>query len=280
MIEAPEALLQAEQLNETVRRKRITDVIARHTPHKFAWFHGDPDNYAELLGGRQVERSRAFGGHIEISAGDMRLLLSEGVNLRWYAPGERLPDKHQLLVAFDDESCLVASVRMYGGLMCFREGTLDGPFRPYYESAKAKPQVMSGAFDRAYFQRLADREGAAGKSAKAFLATGQTIPGLGNGVLQDILFRARIHPKTKTGDLAADRMNALFDSIVGVLGEMYRLGGRDSETDLFGRRGDYIPILSKNTLGRPCPRCGEPIRKETYLGGTVYYCPGCQPYRK
>lgn|GEM_PF-2077218 len=30
---------------------------------------------------------------------------------------------------------------------------------------------------------------------KAFLATEQRIPGLGNGVLQDILWTARIHPK-------------------------------------------------------------------------------------
>jgi len=29
--------------------------------------------------------------------------------------------------------------------------------------------------------------------------------------------------------------------------------------------------------GKPCARCGAPIVKEAYLGGVVYYCPGCQP---
>ena len=29
----------------------------------------------------------------------------------------------------------------------------------------------------------------------------------------------------------------------------------------------------------PCPVCGEPIVKEAYLGGAVYYCPGCQPLK-
>jgi formamidopyrimidine-DNA glycosylase len=35
--------------------------------------------------------------------------------------------------------------------------------------------------------------------------------------------------------------------------------------------------MSKNTAGQPCPNCGEPIRKETFLGGSVYFCPYCQP---
>lgn len=38
MIEAPEARLLCEQLNKTVCGKRITDVFAQYTPHKFAWF--------------------------------------------------------------------------------------------------------------------------------------------------------------------------------------------------------------------------------------------------
>lgn len=40
MIEAPEARLLCEQLNKTVCGKRITDVFAQYTPHKFAWFYG------------------------------------------------------------------------------------------------------------------------------------------------------------------------------------------------------------------------------------------------
>ena len=37
-------------------------------------------------------------------------------------------------------------------------------------------------------------------SAKAFLATEQRIPGLGNGCLQDILFRAGLNPRKKLED--------------------------------------------------------------------------------
>jgi formamidopyrimidine-DNA glycosylase len=41
-------------------------------------------------------------------------------------------------------------------------------------------------------------------SAKAFLATEQRIPGLGNGVLQDILFTAGIHPKRKMAAISEE----------------------------------------------------------------------------
>jgi formamidopyrimidine-DNA glycosylase len=53
-------------------------------------------------------------------------------------------------------------------------------------------------------------------------------------------------------------------------------GGRDTEMDLFGRPGGYKTVLSKMTVNKPCPKCGTPIKKESYLGGSIYYCAKCQ----
>jgi formamidopyrimidine-DNA glycosylase len=54
-------------------------------------------------------------------------------------------------------------------------------------------------------------------------------------------------------------------------------GGRDTETDLYGQPGGYKTVLSKNTAGTACPKCGTMIIKEAYMGGSIYYCAGCQP---
>ena len=35
-------------------------------------------------------------------------------------------------------------------------------------------------------------------------------------------------------------------------------------------------VLSKNTAGKPCPVCGEAIRKEAFMGGSIYCCDGCR----
>lgn len=276
MIEAPEARYLSEQLNRAVKGKRITSVFALYTPHKFAWISGTPEEYDEWLNGKTIDHVQPQGGMVEMTIGDRILVLTDGANLRYYAPGEKLPSKHQLLIGFEDESCLIASVRMYAGMMCFLKGKCNVPLSDYYLTACSKPQVMSDAFDKDYFLSLINDESVRKQSAKAFLATGQTIPGLGNGVLQDILYHSRIHPKKKVSQLTEQEHIYLFYQIKETMNDIFRLGGRSTETDLFGQNGKYEACLSKDTAGKACPRCGETIVKENYLGGSIYYCRGCQ----
>jgi len=272
MIELPEAAVLAGQIEETISGKRIKSVVAAQTPHKLAWYFGDPQKYGELLTGKTISQAAAHGGMVEITAGSAKLLFSDGANLRHYRPGEKLPDKHQLLLEFDDGSFLVGWVQMYGGLSAFPEGTNDNR---YYLVARERPSPLSGDFDEAYFESLVDHA-ATKLSLKAFLATEQRIPGLGNGVLQDILFNAKMHPKTRVGALSRTDRRSLFNSIKNTLSEMTAKGGRDTENDLFGKRGGYKTKLCKNAAGQPCAVCGALIKKEAYLGGSIYYCPGCQ----
>jgi formamidopyrimidine-DNA glycosylase len=100
---------------------------------------------------------------------------------------------------------------------------------------------------------------------------------LGNGVLQDILFNAKMHPKKKVGALTATEKDTLFSHTKDTLVRMWAQGVRDTERDLFGQAGGYKTILSNKTLDKPCPNCGSQIKREAYLGGNIYYCPQCQP---
>ena len=274
MIEAPEARYLCEQLTETVVGKRISDVFIQFSPHKFAWFNGNSDEFAEWLVDKRINSAQSQGGMVEITIEDKVLVLTDGVNLRYLTPGTKLPAKHQLLIAFEDESCLIASVRMYGGIMCYSKDAANGVLSEYYRTAKSKPQVMSDAFSKEYFLGLINDESAQKKSAKAFLATEQTVPG--NGVLQDILYHAHIHPKKKIAALTDKEKENLFYQVKETMNDIYRQGGRNTESDLFGENGKYTACLSKDTAGKACPRCGETIVKENYLGGSIYYCRGCQ----
>lgn len=276
MIEAPEACLLCEQLNQTIKGKRVTNVFIQFSPHKFAWFSGSQEEYIEWLSDKAVVHAQPQGGMVEITIGGHNLVLTDGVNLRYYAPGEKLPHKHQLLIGFEDESCLIVSVRMYGGIMCFPKDKFEGKLSDYYKVACTKTQVMSDAFNKEYFLGLIHDESAQKKSAKAFLATEQMIPGLGNGVLQDILYHARIHPKKKIEKLTEEQKENLFYQVKETLNDIYQQGGRSTESDLFGKNGGYVACLSKDTAGKACPRCSETIVKENYLGGSIYYCRGCQ----
>ncbi|MCK5128991.1 MAG: endonuclease VIII [Clostridiales bacterium] len=273
MIEIPEGIVLANQLNSTVKEKTIKNVIANQSPHKFAWFHGDPSGYNDLLVGKRIGDAISFGGKLEIEAEDMRIAYVEGINLRYITETNKLPKKHQLLIQLQDETYLVASVQMYGGMWVFKKDSYDNEF---YTMAQKLPSPVTARFTEEYFICLIEKEGMQKLSIKAFLATKQRIPGLGNGVLQDILYNAKVHPKRKVSSLSQGERGAVFTSIKYTLNEMTEKGGRDTEKDLFGNMGGYTTKVSKNTKGQPCKKCGNDIVKASYMGGSVYFCTGCQ----
>jgi formamidopyrimidine-DNA glycosylase len=273
MNEIPESVNIAWQMNQTAAGKRIRSVESAHTPHKLVAYFGKPGEYNELLAGKVTGKAVAIGGMVEVKTGNVILLLGEGLNIRYHAQGEARPLKHQLLIEFEDGCGLSAAVQMYGGLGVFPDGTLENR---YYLAAKNALSPLADAFDKAYFYRMINTGAVQNLSLKAFLATEQRIPGLGNGILQDILFRAKIHPKKKVNALSESNKEALFSAIKTTIKAMADKGGRDTEMDLFGKPGGYKTILSKNTVDKPCPVCGTPIKKEAYLGGNVYYCGTCQ----
>lgn len=273
MIELPEATVLSREINDTLSGKRITSLIVAQNPHKFAWYHEDPEKYQDLMINKKIMKSNNHGGFVKIEIeGDAILLLSEGIRIRYFKEGEQLPPKHQLLIEFSDLSTLICSVQMYGGLVAFLDGDYDNE---YYGSAKTKPSPLTDEFNHEYFNQLLNNSSEK-LSLKAFLATEQRIPGLGNGVLQDILFNASLHPKRKINTLDEANKKTLFKSIKTTLMKMADDGGRDTERDIFGYAGGYKTILSKNTVNKPCPNCDTLIEKQAYMGGSIYVCPTCQ----
>ncbi len=272
MIELPEAVTIAKQIEATLSGKRVSWAVANASPHKFAWYSGDPAEYNARLVGKVIGNASAFANLIEFQAGDMQLSICAPI--RYHEAGAPRPKKHQLLIEFDDGTGISSSAQMWGGFFCYPVGTKAG-FADA-DANRQKPSPLTDAFDRAYFATLWNDE-TPKLSTKAFLATEQRIPGLGNGVLQDILWAARLHPRRKMGTLTAREADAMFAAVKELLATMAAQGGRDTEKDLFGRWGGYRTVLSANTAGQPCPACGATILKEPYLGGSVYYCPICQP---
>jgi formamidopyrimidine-DNA glycosylase len=272
MLEIPESNTLAGQLNKTIKGKTIKFVEANKSPHKFAWYSGDPADYDSFLAGKQIGSTYARGGMVEIEAEDYRILFGDGATPKYYNDYTKAPTKHQLYIEFTDDSALVATIQMYGGLWTYLEGQNDNP---YYLGSCAKPSPLSSAFTYEYFRSLYT-DALASKSLKAFIATEQRMPGVGNGVLQDILYLSGFHPKRKMNTLSEEDLRNLYRSIKSVLYEMTEKGGRDTEKDLFGNPGGYMTYLSKKTYMDPCTKCGYEIRRESFMGGNVYYCEHCQ----
>ncbi|MCL2703048.1 MAG: endonuclease VIII [Defluviitaleaceae bacterium] len=275
MIELPESHVLAKQVAETLTGKTITKAVADASPHKYAWYTGDPAGYNGLLSGRKITGSSAdkhytCGGNTEIHCGDMLLVISTPI--RYHSPGNKLPEKHQLLLGFDDSSHITCSVQMWGGMLLTRADDINFP---QGFTVNKNPDPLMDSFDLPYFMRLFDGV-KKNMSVKAFLATEQRIPGLGNGVLQDILFNARFNPRRRLDTLDTGDVELLHKCVKETIADMAARGGRDTERDLFGTNGGYNTILSSKTLKNPCPVCGGEIRREAFLGGNIYFCPVCQ----
>lgn len=274
MIEIPESLTLAGQLNQTVCGKKIIEVVAAHSGHKFAWYVGNPAEYAEKMEGKIVGTASGIGSMVEFTLDDFSFVIGDGTNVRYYGTKEKIPEKYETRITFEDESSLICTVQMYGSMYLFEPSEYDNP---YYWVGKNKPMPGSAGFTMDYFQGLLN-DSDLKLTAKAFLATEQRIPGLGNGVLQDILLEAGLHPKRKMCTLTEGEIQNLYHIAVSVLTDMTKAGGRDTEKNLFGMPGGYRTKLSRNTLGGYCPKCGGPIQKMAYMGGSVYICENCQPF--
>lgn len=273
MLELPEVITLSKQMNDTLRGKKITNVFNATKLHKFTFYNGDPLAYGTLLVDKTIQSSKGYGMFVDLLLSDRMILnIGDGTIARYYRPGDKIPDNYQLLLTFDDESFLAFSVAMYGFIYAYPNGEVDNK---YYRLSKESISPLSNEYTPAHFDRLFS-EAKKTLSAKALLATEQRIPGVGNGVTQDILFNARVNPKQKVLALPDQKKEMLFTALKETLLKMTAEGGRDTQPDLYGNYGNYQTILSSKTWQNGCPSCGHAIVKEAYLGGSVYYCPECQ----
>ena len=275
MFELPEFVTLAKQMNDTLPGKTIKRGQLGNSPHKFVWYNRSHDEFEQLTRGKTVGEAHSKGRwlFLPLEPGYVLLLGECGGKVLYHLPGSRVPQKYHLYITFADDSFLTATTQMWGAMELYERGEEQN--REYVKGMRTTPVEPEFTFD--YFSALVD-DLAEGKkrSAKALLTQDQIIPGLGNAIAQDILFRARLDPRHPIADLSTRQRRALYQAIVEIVGEVIEKGGRYDEYDLYNNPGRYIRLMDKKAVGRPCPECGGEIVKIQYLGGACYLCPTCQ----
>jgi len=274
MMELPETIVIANQANKTLAGKKISNVFNATKAHRFTFYHGDPKEYGKLLIGASIHSAIGYGMFVDLMFSNGAILsIGDGTNMTYKEHGNKIPANYQLLITFEDESFIFFTVSLYGSIGVYPDGIIDDK---YHKLNKQGLSLIDKNYtEDCFFRLIADTK--KDLSAKAFLATEQRIPGVGNGVVQDILFNAKINPKRKMSTLSENEKAKLFYSLKDTIHEMITKGGRNTQSDLLGNKGKYNNILTSKTLKDPCPICGGQIMKESYMGGAIYYCPNCQP---
>jgi formamidopyrimidine-DNA glycosylase len=275
MFEIPEILVLSRQIDKAMRGKTIREGRLGNSPHKFVWYNRSHEEFTELAKGKSIGACTVHGRWlaIGIDPGYSLVLGEVGGKVLYHESGAILPAKYHLLLEFDDGSAFSVFTQMWGGMELYERGEelknkyIDNP----------NPTPADKGFNPAYFKDLVTSCVAAGKrSVKSLLTQEQTIPGLGNSVAQDIMFRAGLHPRRELSTLSETDVGLLYDAVVDLVEEITEKGGRNDETDLFGKPGGYVRLMYAKAAGNPCPRCGTTVQKIQYLGGACYFCPKCQ----
>jgi formamidopyrimidine-DNA glycosylase len=275
MFELPELITLARQINATLSGLEVSSGSLGYSPHKFVWYNRTPEAFAGLVSGKTVGQASAKGKwlFVPLEPGYLLLLGECGGKLLYHAPGAGLPPKYHLSLSFADGSRVTALTQMWGAMELWEAGQEQE--RQYIKDMRPTP--VDAAFTLDYFSGLIDSLLAGEKrSVKGLLTQEQHIPGLGNAISQDIMFRSGLRPKHPIAELSAGQRRALYDAITATVREAVAQGGRCDEFDLYNHPGGYTRVMDSRAAGRPCPQCGTTIEKLQYLGGACYFCPNCQ----
>ena len=104
---------------------------------------------------------------------------------------------------------------------------------------------------------------------KSRLMDQHIIAGIGNIYSDEILFQARVHPRTATDELDEEALRTVFDKMKTILKTAIDY---DAEPSHFP--DDFI-IPRRHEDGE-CPVCGDNVERVKVSGRSAYFCPRCQ----
>ena len=107
------------------------------------------------------------------------------------------------------------------------------------------------------------------------------VSGIGNIYADESLWRARLHFARPTDTLTRPEARRVLTAAHEVMSEALVQGGTSFDAlyvNVNGASGYFDRSLSVyGQAGRPCPRCGTPVRRDEFMNRSSYTCPRCQP---
>jgi endonuclease VIII len=216
--------------------------------------------------GKRVDAIEAQGKNLLIRfEGGLELRTHLRMNGSWhrYRPGERWrrpPGRARLVLEVDGSVAV-----------CF-----DAPVVELFETraesvhptlSRLGPDLLSPDFDAAEAHRRLRAPERSGMSISAALLDQRALAGIGNIWRNETLFAERVDPFAPVRDLDEATLDRLIVTAQRLLTESARVAPGRAPTKVYRR------------TGRPCARCGTPIRSGPLAGDiprTTYWCPTCQ----
>ncbi|MBT8049010.1 MAG: endonuclease VIII [Xanthomonadales bacterium] len=134
--------------------------------------------------------------------------------------------------------------------------------------------LISARLDEARFRR---------RSVGGLYLDQSFLAGLGNYLRTEILYRARVNPRSRPVDLDKAAHRRLARETLAISKRSYRTGGvtlsreRARILKSSGASFENYRFWAFGRRGLPCYVCGDRITRLNIAGRRLYLCPGCQP---
>ena len=266
MPELPEIVVIAKQMNKVLPGKVISDVKIFQPK----CLNREENDYQKYLSGKEILSIKPLGKWVEIDCTGSNTLfinLGMGGEILHFEDEDQISEKAKIVVRFNDGGGFFIGLWWFGYFHLIR----DGEKHPMTD--KLGPDALKISQEN-FKKILSGRRG----NVKSFLLNQKNIRGIGNFYIQEILFRAKIHPLTPISALAEAEVANLHSAISDVLRRSISLGSSSYELDFFGNKGKYsLRELSfayhENGV---CPECGTATQKIKTGSNSQYICPQCQ----
>jgi endonuclease-8 len=247
----------ARRIREALVGREILEIETPQPRHAL-------DRWPERLGGRAVRAVDARGKHLFLRfEGDLTLHSHLRMTGWWgvYPRGRRWgrsPRRAWLVLRTADHEV----VEFDGPVL---ELMTDSRTRFDRRIAGLGPDVLADEFDEAAFLRRL-REDDQSRGIGDALLDQRNVAGIGNVWKSESCFEAEIDPWRKVGEVADDEARLVAATAVRLMRRSLDKGGHPRALQVYER------------AGRPCPRCGDPIRarRQGDDNRTTYWCPSCQ----
>lgn len=276
MPELPEVEVVRRGLERHVAGRTIDKVTVLH-PRAVRRHLAGVTDFTDALAGRTIAGARRRGKYLWLPIAEDALLAHLGMSGQLLVgdPARPLSPHVRAVFTFTDDGpdLRFTDQRTFGQLLFVPGGAdLPGPI------THIAPDPLEPAFDEAGFA-LALRRRRTG--IKRALLDQSLISGVGNIYADEALWRARLHWARATDTAARPEITRLVAAVRDVMTTALAAGGTSFDglyVDVNGESGYFDRSLAVyGQEGRPCLRCGTPVRRDPFMNRSAYTCPRCQP---
>ncbi len=269
--ELPEVETVRRGLNRLVKGKVISKVEVTYAP----MIKTGVDAFCQDLIGQEILDVDRRGKYLLIYLTDHVLISHLRMEGKYNFFADQVPaNKHfHAFFTFIDGSTLVyQDVRKFGTMELLGKADVDA----YFISRKIGPEPTEEDFD---LEEFAKKLAKSKKPIKSHLLDQSLVAGLGNIYVDEVLFKAKVHPAQTSNQLSTDQVADLRQATIEVLQLGIEKGGSTIRTyknalGMDGTMQDYLQVYGKT--GQAWPRCQTEIVKIQLGGRGTHFCPKCQ----